>query len=420
MQIGEFAKVCKTKVSVLRHYDKEGLLPPDYIDRFTGYRYYSEGQISVFLRITALKNAGFSLTEIKRILSDCKSDFEISELFEKKKNELQETLKNLIHAQKIMLGVKKMMNVQFIETENGIIAVSSEANEKSKARDAIENAIAAEGYQRVSAYRPYGETISCDVVKLQNSEIKPHENIDLPFENDESIVGKWETVGEFAVKEDFYDGIPEKEWYRLNYGIYFLPGGERYWCYGWTKGMLLIDNGDSTTVNDFTTEIYNGERYMFINLKSYNYRRGGKTTVLVLRQADNKIYTAESIARKDDLNKPFVKDERILGKWKAFDFCRTKEEFDPKNHKNIEWFFPEIEFRPDGEVVSLYDFGKTVISGRDKQEWTKGFLLRKWNNTACAYELKTVDGEEYLILEWKSGDYRYGGFDTDYYVFVRA
>lgn len=31
MQIGEFAKICHTKISVLRHYDKEGLLQPDYV-----------------------------------------------------------------------------------------------------------------------------------------------------------------------------------------------------------------------------------------------------------------------------------------------------------------------------------------------------------------------------------------------------
>ena len=57
MQIGEFAKICDTRISVLRHYDKEGLLVPDYVDHFTGYRYYSEEQKQLFVRITALKKA---------------------------------------------------------------------------------------------------------------------------------------------------------------------------------------------------------------------------------------------------------------------------------------------------------------------------------------------------------------------------
>ena len=31
-----------------------------------------------------------------------------------------------------------------------------------------------------------------------------------------------------------------------------------------------------------------------------------------------------------------------------------------------------------------------------------------------------MDGKDFLIIEWKSGDYRWGDFPTDYYVFVRG
>ena len=51
--------------------------------------------------------------------------------------------------------------------------------------------------------------------------------------------------------------------------------------------------------------------------------------------------------------------------------------------------------------------------------WTKNYLLRKWNWSACEYEIKTIDGKDYMIIEWKSGDYRYGGYDTNYYVFIK-
>ena len=34
-------------------------------------------------------------------------------------------------------------------------------------------------------------------------------------------------------------------------------------------------------------------------------------------------------------------------------------------------------------------------------------------------EIRVVDGKEYMIIEWKSGDYRFGGYDTNYYVFTR-
>ena len=101
MQIGEFAKVCNTKISVLRHYDKEGLLVPDYVDNFTGYRYYSKEQIPVFVHITALKKAGFSLLEIKKILSSFQSRQQLISLFESKKTELIRTLENLDEAEKM-------------------------------------------------------------------------------------------------------------------------------------------------------------------------------------------------------------------------------------------------------------------------------------------------------------------------------
>ena len=65
MRIGEFSRACHMPISVLRYYDSCGLLKPVYIDSFTGYRHYSENQISVCARINELKTAGFSLSEIK-------------------------------------------------------------------------------------------------------------------------------------------------------------------------------------------------------------------------------------------------------------------------------------------------------------------------------------------------------------------
>ena len=81
MKIGEFAKLCGTKISVLRHYDREGLLEPQHIDKFSGYRYYTSEQILSFYRINALKKAGFSLQEIKEIISGKKTNKEFDAIF---------------------------------------------------------------------------------------------------------------------------------------------------------------------------------------------------------------------------------------------------------------------------------------------------------------------------------------------------
>jgi DNA-binding transcriptional MerR regulator len=66
--IGEFSKLGRVTVDTLRHYDALGLLKPAKVDPFTGYRYYSARQLLSLNQILALKEIGFSLEEIARIL----------------------------------------------------------------------------------------------------------------------------------------------------------------------------------------------------------------------------------------------------------------------------------------------------------------------------------------------------------------
>ena len=59
-KIGELSKLCNISVKTLRYYGSEGLLVPDRIDKFTGYRYYSASKLTDCYRIIALKELGFS------------------------------------------------------------------------------------------------------------------------------------------------------------------------------------------------------------------------------------------------------------------------------------------------------------------------------------------------------------------------
>lgn len=69
-QIGEFSRITRVTVDTLRYYDAIGLLKPVKVDPFTGYRYYSAKQLMSLNRILALKEIGFSLEEIARILQE--------------------------------------------------------------------------------------------------------------------------------------------------------------------------------------------------------------------------------------------------------------------------------------------------------------------------------------------------------------
>lgn len=89
-KIGEAANILNTSVRTLRYYDEIDLIKPKEIDLFTGYRYYSKDQINDFQIIMLLKEAGFSLEEIK----NNKDNFS-EELMLKKKNELLKEITNI-------------------------------------------------------------------------------------------------------------------------------------------------------------------------------------------------------------------------------------------------------------------------------------------------------------------------------------
>lgn len=69
LKIGEFSKLSRISIRMLRHYDELGLLMPVEIDRFTGYRYYAEEQLIAAGRITSLRDMGFGLAAIGVMLA---------------------------------------------------------------------------------------------------------------------------------------------------------------------------------------------------------------------------------------------------------------------------------------------------------------------------------------------------------------
>ena len=58
-KIGEFSRLAQVSARMLRYYDQCGLLHPDRVDHFTGYRLYSAAQLTDLARIVALRDMGF-------------------------------------------------------------------------------------------------------------------------------------------------------------------------------------------------------------------------------------------------------------------------------------------------------------------------------------------------------------------------
>lgn len=63
MNIGEFAALTGLSVKALHHYGERGVLAPDSVDPFTGYRRYAPEQVRRGVVLKTLRDAGVSVSE---------------------------------------------------------------------------------------------------------------------------------------------------------------------------------------------------------------------------------------------------------------------------------------------------------------------------------------------------------------------
>jgi DNA-binding transcriptional MerR regulator len=70
MTIGEFADMSELSTSMLRHYDRMGLIRPAVIDPDTRYRYYREEQVRTAELIRLLRDLDVPLGDIAALLED--------------------------------------------------------------------------------------------------------------------------------------------------------------------------------------------------------------------------------------------------------------------------------------------------------------------------------------------------------------
>lgn len=87
-KIGMFAQMNHVTVKTLHFYEDQRLLLPAFVDEENGYRYYTMDQMAVLHQITALKQAGFKLQDIKMLQNGTRP----STLLQKKKIELMEQI----------------------------------------------------------------------------------------------------------------------------------------------------------------------------------------------------------------------------------------------------------------------------------------------------------------------------------------
>ncbi len=119
MTIKDFSKLCNCTTQTLRYYDHVNLLKPARVDDWTGYRYYSEEQALLYVKIKNFQEADFTIEEIKKLLD--KDDDEVYTAFDRKIAEREQQLRTI---RQIQQSYRNEMNAmkntieQFIEKMN--------------------------------------------------------------------------------------------------------------------------------------------------------------------------------------------------------------------------------------------------------------------------------------------------------------
>ena len=115
LKIGEFSKLMQVTVKTLRHYEQMGLLLPDEVDRWTGYRYYTIEQMQRLNAIRELKDMGFSLEEIKDLYDDEYHEPSISQI-NAKLTECNRQIRTLLRRrQQLIDTVNSKKNIKTME-----------------------------------------------------------------------------------------------------------------------------------------------------------------------------------------------------------------------------------------------------------------------------------------------------------------
>lgn len=222
------------------------------------------------------------------------------------------------------------------------------------------------------------------------SMIKKGECNEMVFVNDEKVIGKWKLLKD--------EPFPFKE-------LYFLPKGKEYWVFSWTKGYLKI--------NDVYHPYEIADNILVLSVIDVNGVIGKK---IKFRKIDNKEYSVDEIKQVDDISYEFINDEKVLGIWKtiAFTYGDNIEQI-VKDIKD-DLFLQRLIFCRDGKLIEDRIDGTLL----NHLLWTNGKVIdNKYSMTSSKYEIVKINNIDYLIYEWKSGDYIFGKRKPGKYILTK-
>lgn len=362
LKIGEFAKICGASVQTLRYYDKIGVLCADRVDAESGYRYYAPEKIKTFRLIEQLKQLDFSLDEIKQFLA-C-SHTEQCRIYAEKKLT-------------IMRNIRRM-NLQVNQIDE-----------------------------------------NCGNVQPNTIPLLK-EILTMPFEDDPQVVGKWRYCGDSETRERLYDeySLIKKE--TQHEYLYFLPGGCQTWMYFWSKDYLyyILPAFNVVVPNPYRVFHIGNATYMEIEwMVDMFIHNSEQSSILIYKQENTQRYSErETHAARDNVDIPFVADDRLIGEWETVDLVYHPCDFrvDQRQCSGGFWLV-KMQFFNRGNCIQSRHCGDYQIG----LKYSAGMIIDTMSERVHHYQIHTEQGVDYLIMEHKYTDYDYLGKVPYYYVLKR-
>ncbi|MEU7183332.1 MULTISPECIES: MerR family transcriptional regulator [Streptomyces] len=102
LRIGTFSTLSRISVRMLRHYQEHGVLAPALVDPFSGHRYYRSDQLAQAHLAVQLRDAGFPVEAIARLLASTADPARVDAVLDARREELSRRREEL-HAQLVAL-----------------------------------------------------------------------------------------------------------------------------------------------------------------------------------------------------------------------------------------------------------------------------------------------------------------------------
>lgn len=261
-QIGEVAKLFHLSVGSLRHYEKAGLLQPEYIDSETGYRYYSTRQFECLNTIRYLRVLDMPLPQI--------ADFLENRDVNKIREMLRQQKETVIRRQKDFQIIEKKIENRLMQLDD---ALSSELDAVQMIQTPIRRIAWIRNNLSIKSYLDLETSIrklesrqkkavvfigkvGVGIAKeqLQKKQYSRYDMVFLILDKEDTYIGDTEELpAETCVSIRFCGSHSEAPAYYQKLDDYISD--HNMIIAGFSKEITMIDYGITNDTNQFVTEI---------------------------------------------------------------------------------------------------------------------------------------------------------------------